>query len=50
MTLLHCSRPAAAKAIGVLEASDILHPLSAAKRNRTLPDDGAAVSMPATLA
>lgn len=34
--LLDCSRPAAAKALRVLEAAAVLEPLDARKKNRTL--------------
>ncbi|MCD4653023.1 Fic family protein [bacterium] len=34
--MLNCSRPAAAKALRVLEATEILHPLDARKKNRTV--------------
>lgn len=34
--LLECSRPAAAKALRVLEAGDVLQPLDDRKKNRTL--------------
>jgi Fic family protein len=34
--LLHCSRPAAAKALRVLDAADVLHPLDARKKNRVV--------------
>lgn len=35
-SVLDCSRPAAAKALRVLEAADLLHPLDARKKDRTL--------------
>jgi len=34
--LLHCSRPAAAKALRVLEAAEVLHALDDRKKNRTI--------------
>ncbi len=34
--LLHCSRPAAAKALRVLEAAEVLKPLDERKKNRAV--------------